>query len=132
LERAIITILLTCSPLALGEIYYPLEKYAIYSLSLGKVAEDTWCMALLAVAIYIAALLMIRIGEKRFLGKNIILDILPGVIKSPSSRPHLRSPSYRAQSASKVLLILLSSRFIRKVIWPKAMLVTVSLQIVVL
>jgi hypothetical protein len=60
LELAIVTILLTCSTLALGEIYYPLEEYAIYSFSLGKVAEDTWCMALLAAAIYIAAILMFR------------------------------------------------------------------------
>jgi uncharacterized membrane protein YcaP (DUF421 family) len=37
-------------------------------------------MALLADAIYIAALLMIRIGEKRFLSKNTVFDVILGII----------------------------------------------------
>jgi uncharacterized membrane protein YcaP (DUF421 family) len=37
-------------------------------------------MAVRAVVVYLAALLMIRIGEKRFLGKNTAFDVILGII----------------------------------------------------
>lgn len=39
-----------------------------------------WQMALRAIVIYISAILMVRIGDKRFLGKTTAFDFLLGVI----------------------------------------------------
>ncbi|MCL4302560.1 MAG: DUF421 domain-containing protein [Anaerolineae bacterium] len=37
-------------------------------------------MALRALIVYIAALVMVRLGEKRFLGKNTAFDVILGII----------------------------------------------------
>jgi uncharacterized membrane protein YcaP (DUF421 family) len=49
---------------------------------LGLDAEElnVWHMAVRAVVVYISALLMVRIGEKRFLGKNTAFDVILGII----------------------------------------------------
>jgi uncharacterized membrane protein YcaP (DUF421 family) len=49
---------------------------------LGFGAEDiNWYqMGLRALIIYLASLLMVRIGEKRFLGKNTAFDVILGII----------------------------------------------------
>ncbi|MBW3633480.1 MAG: DUF421 domain-containing protein [Chloroflexi bacterium] len=43
------------------------------SLTLGQ-------MALRAMVVYVAALMMVRVGEKRFLGKNTAFDVILGII----------------------------------------------------
>lgn len=39
-----------------------------------------WQMSLRAVVVYIAGLAMVRIGEKRFLGKSSAFDVLLSII----------------------------------------------------
>lgn len=50
--------------------------------ALGTDADSlaTWQMALRAVLVYGAALAMVRLGEKRFLGKNTAFDVILGII----------------------------------------------------
>lgn len=49
---------------------------------LGIGADDlTWYqMAVRSLIIYVAALAMVRVGEKRFLGKNTAFDVILGII----------------------------------------------------
>jgi uncharacterized membrane protein YcaP (DUF421 family) len=49
---------------------------------LGLEAEDLSItqMALRAIIVYVAALLMVRLGEKRFSGKNTAFDVILGII----------------------------------------------------
>lgn len=56
------------------------ENWPIISDVLGLGAENValWQMALRAVIIYIAAIVLVRIGEKRFLGKYTALDVILG------------------------------------------------------
>lgn len=56
------------------------ENWPVISDLLGLGAENVtaWQMALRAVIIYIAAIALVRIGEKRFLGKYAALDVILG------------------------------------------------------
>lgn len=49
---------------------------------LGLSVEDLslWRMAIRAVVVYIAALAMVRLGEKRFRGENTAFDLILGII----------------------------------------------------
>ena len=49
-------------------------------LGLGADALSAWQMAVRAVIVYAAALTMVRLGEKRFLGKSTAFDVILGVI----------------------------------------------------
>lgn len=73
---------------------------------LGLGADDlSWYqVSLRALAIYIAALLMVRIGEKRFLGKNTAFDVILGII--------LGSVVSRAINGSASLFITILAGFI--------------------
>jgi uncharacterized membrane protein YcaP (DUF421 family) len=72
-----------------------------------------------AVVVYVAALLMVRMGERRFLGKNTALDVIIGVIlgSTVSSAITEVSAFYPAIAAGFVLvsmhwlLAVLSFRF---------------------
>ena len=52
------------------------------SAVLGLNAEDlaAWQMALRAGLVYVAALAMVRLGEKRFLGKNTAFDVILAIV----------------------------------------------------
>lgn len=54
--------------------------YVVDILGLGVDNLHTWQMALRAVIVYISALAMVRIGEKRFLGRNTAFDVILGII----------------------------------------------------
>lgn len=56
------------------------ENWPIVGDLLGLGAENValWQMALRAVIVYIAAIALVRIGEKRFLGKYAALDVILG------------------------------------------------------
>lgn len=49
---------------------------------IGVVQEDLtfWQMALRALIIYITAVTLVRIGDKRFMGKNTAFDVILGII----------------------------------------------------
>lgn len=50
--------------------------------ALGLEAENlnVWQMTLRAIVVYVAAVLMIRVGEKRFMGKNTAFDVILGIV----------------------------------------------------
>ncbi|MDQ3799666.1 MAG: DUF421 domain-containing protein [Acidobacteriota bacterium] len=41
---------------------------------------DVWRMMLRAAIVFIAAIVMIRIGDKRFMGRNTALDVMLGIV----------------------------------------------------
>lgn len=47
-------------------------------LGLGADSIAVWQMALRAVIVYLAAIVLVRLGEKRFLGKYAALDVILG------------------------------------------------------
>jgi uncharacterized membrane protein YcaP (DUF421 family) len=49
-------------------------------LGIGTESLEWYAAALRAVIVYIAALAMVRIGEKRFMGKNTAFDVILGII----------------------------------------------------
>ena len=49
-------------------------------LGLGGDALAWWQVIIRAVVVYVAALAMVRLGEKRFLGKNTAFDVIVGVM----------------------------------------------------
>lgn len=77
---------------------------------LGLQVEDLRLahMALRAVVVYIAALIMVRMGEKRFLGKNTAFDVILGIIfGSVVSRAITgSSPFFPTLGAGLVLILL--------------------------
>jgi uncharacterized membrane protein YcaP (DUF421 family) len=73
---------------------------------LGIGADDlTWYqMAVRSLIIYVAALAMVRVGEKRFLGKNTAFDVILGII--------LGSVTSRAINGSAALLATIVAGFV--------------------
>lgn len=63
-----------------------------------------WQMALRAVLVYGAALVMVRVGEKRFLGKNTAFDVILGII--------LGSVVSRAINSTDAILATLVAGFV--------------------
>jgi uncharacterized membrane protein YcaP (DUF421 family) len=49
-------------------------------LGVGSDSLNWYQVALRALIVYIAALIMVRVGEKRFLGKNTAFDVIIGII----------------------------------------------------
>ena len=58
------------------------EAWAGVGWALGLEAEglNLWRMALRAVVVYVAAVAMVRVGEKRFMGKNTAFDVILGIV----------------------------------------------------
>ena len=52
----------------------------VWALGLEAERLTLWHMALRAVVVYVAALIMVRLGEKRFFGKNSAFDIILGIV----------------------------------------------------
>ncbi len=51
-----------------------------WMLGLDEDSLNVWQMAVRAVVVYIAAVVMVRLGEKRFMGKNTAFDVILGII----------------------------------------------------
>ncbi len=65
-------------------------------------------MAVRAVVVYVAALIMLRLGEKRFLGKNTAFDVILGIIfGSVVSRAITGSSAFFPTLGAGFVLILL-------------------------
>jgi uncharacterized membrane protein YcaP (DUF421 family) len=76
---------------------------------LGLRAEElgAWHMAVRALIVYVATLLMVRIGEKRFLGKSTAFDIVLGImVGSVVSRAITGSAPFFPSLAAGLVLIL--------------------------
>jgi len=58
------------------------EIWEIISQVLGLEQDDlsVWHMAIRAFVVYVAALAMVRLGEKRFRGENTAFDLILGII----------------------------------------------------
>ena len=49
-------------------------------VGLGAEELTAWQMGVRAVLVYVAALAMVQLGEKRFLGKNTAFDVILGIV----------------------------------------------------
>lgn len=74
------------------------------ALGLGADELNWYQMTLRALVIYITALMMVRVGEKRFLGKNTAFDVILGII--------LGSVVSRAINGSAPLFLTILAGFI--------------------
>ena len=76
-------------------------------LGLGEETLTLWQMGLRAVVVYIVAIVLVRLGEKRFLGKYTALDVILGfMLGSILSRAITGSSAFfETLSASFVLVI---------------------------
>ena len=73
-------------------------------LGIGAASLTWYQTALRAVIVYIAALAMVRLGEKRFLGKNTALDVIIGIV--------LGSVVSRAINSTETILPTLVAGFV--------------------
>ncbi len=77
-------------------------------LGLDAVELTIWHMVVRAVVVYLSALFMVRIGEKRFFGKNTAFDIILGIIfGSVVSRAITGSSEFFPTLVAGLTLILL-------------------------
>ena len=77
-------------------------------LGIGADELRLWHMAARAVVVYVIALLMVRLGEKRFFGKNTAFDIILGIILgSVVSRAITGSAEFFPTLGAGFVLILL-------------------------
>lgn len=51
-----------------------------WMLGLDEENLNVWQMAVRAVVVYVAAVAMVRLGDKRFMGKNTAFDVILGII----------------------------------------------------
>ncbi|MFW5709728.1 MAG: DUF421 domain-containing protein [Chloroflexota bacterium] len=86
------------------------EIDAFITRLLGLDVEELtiWHMVIRAIVVYLSALLMVRIGEKRFFGKNTAFDIILGIIfGSVVSRAITGSSEFFPTLVAGLTLILL-------------------------
>jgi uncharacterized membrane protein YcaP (DUF421 family) len=77
-------------------------------LGLGPGELNVWNMVIRAVVVYVAALFMVRLGEKRFMGKNTAFDMVLGIIfGSVISRAITGSSPFFPTLAAALVLVLL-------------------------
>jgi uncharacterized membrane protein YcaP (DUF421 family) len=86
--------------MTINEIAQSLEQV----LGLGADELNWYQVSTRALVIYIAALFMVRVGEKRFLGKNTAFDVILGII--------LGSVVSRAINASASFFVTILAGFI--------------------
>ena len=81
-----------------------------WALGLQLESKDlgVWQMSLRAVIVFILAIAMIRIGDKRFMGKNSALDVMLGIVYgSLVSRAITgNAPFFPAMAAGLVLILM--------------------------
>ncbi len=88
------------------------EVWSAVSWALGLELEgkdlDVWRMSLRAVVVFAAAIAMVRVGDKRFMGKSTALDVMLGIVfGSVVSRAITgNAPFFPALAAGLVLVLL--------------------------
>ncbi len=86
--------------------------FASTLLGIGQDSITWWQMLLRAVVVYSLALAMIRIGDKRFLGKNTAFDVILGVVLgSVVSRAITNSSPFIPTLVAAVTLVALHWSF---------------------
>jgi len=87
-----------------------IEWWTIAHRLLGLDARDltVWQMALRALLVYVAAVVILRLGSKRFMGKNTVFDVILGImLGSVMSRAITgNAPLFPALGAACVLVAL--------------------------
>lgn len=85
-----------------------IPTFADRLLGLGSDTLSLWQMALRALAVYLVAIAMVRLGDKRFFGKHTALDVVLGfMLGSILSRAITgNSPFFPTLGAALVLVIL--------------------------
>jgi uncharacterized membrane protein YcaP (DUF421 family) len=77
-------------------------------LGLGEEDLNTWQMTLRVIVVYGAALLMVRLGKKRFLGENTAFDFILGIILgSVISRSITGNSPFIPTLAAALLMVVL-------------------------
>ena len=90
------------------DVLREIQQNAGWLLGLEAESLGAGQMVLRAIIIYISALVMVRIGEKRFLGKNTAFDLILGIILgSVVSRAINGSAEFFPTIASGFALVLL-------------------------
>jgi uncharacterized membrane protein YcaP (DUF421 family) len=83
-----------------------------YALGLDADSPAAWQMGLRAVLIYLAAIVLVRLGEKRFLGKYTALDVILGfMLGSILSRAINGSAGFFETLAAALVLVVLHWTF---------------------
>lgn len=82
------------------------------ALGLDQESLAIWQMALRAVLVYIAGLVLVRLGEKRFIGKFSAFDVIMGImLGSILSRAITTAEGFFAVLAAALVLILMHYAF---------------------
>jgi uncharacterized membrane protein YcaP (DUF421 family) len=88
------------------------EIWSVVSRALGLGLEakniNVWQMSLRAVVVFVASIVIVRLGNKRFMGKHTTLDVMLGIIfGSVVSRAITgNSPFFQTLAAALVLVLL--------------------------
>lgn len=80
------------------------------ALGLGLETKDinVWQMALRAVVVFVLAIVMLRIGDKRFMGKSTAFDVMLGIVfGSMVSRAITGNAPFMPTLVASLVLILL-------------------------
>jgi uncharacterized membrane protein YcaP (DUF421 family) len=94
------------------EIIHEIQSGVSWWLGLDADQLNTRHMLLRALIVYIATIAMVRIGEKRFLGKSTAFDVILGIILgSVVSRAINSSPEFFPTLAAGFLLVALHWMF---------------------
>ncbi|HSH81913.1 MAG TPA: YetF domain-containing protein [Herpetosiphonaceae bacterium] len=77
-------------------------------LELDNQDLDVWRMSLRAVIVFVAAIAMIRLGDKRFMGRSTAFDVILGIIfGSVVSRAITGNAPFFPTLAASLILVLL-------------------------
>jgi uncharacterized membrane protein YcaP (DUF421 family) len=80
------------------------------ALGLGDDSLALWQMCLRAAVVYVLAILIVRIGDKRFIGKHTALDVILGImLGSVLSRAITGNSPFIPTVAAALALVLLHS-----------------------
>lgn len=88
------------------------EIWSVVSRALGLGLEakniNVWQMSLRAVVVFVASIVMLRLGNKRFMGKHTTLDVMLGIVfGSVVSRAiNGNAPFFPTLAAALVLVLL--------------------------
>ncbi|HLM53016.1 MAG TPA: YetF domain-containing protein [Pseudoxanthomonas sp.] len=91
------------------------------ALGLGDDSLELWQMCLRAAVVYVLAILIVRIGDKRFIGKHTALDVTLGImLGSVLSRAITgNSPFVPTLAAGLALLLLHSAMAVLAFYWSR-------------
>ncbi len=89
-----------------------IPTFADRLLGLGSDSLSLWQMALRALVVYLVAIIMVRLGDKRFIGKSTALDVILGfMLGSILSRAITGSSPFFPTLGAAVVLVMMHWAF---------------------